>query len=353
MSALWLGRVAASLALFSATIVAVTTGGVNQATAQNQSEWRACSGGDLRVPPQIDRSQVAESFTSRDNTVYDQMGYYQVTNTYITLSDGSRIWHRRTESSYHERANQPYTTSIFDDYFCRPAARSSMRGDTGIPSGMFGGGQLALSCSNVRTREYIAATGALTNEFFDHCTGVGGGINGGYNWLLQSGMLLGIVVDANLPNDEVKHRFGGGTFIGSTVNFSASAQVRAGWNAAPDLLLYGQTGISLSNQRLQINFGGPVTDASQLRSGFTAGFGAEWMLAGNPIRWGTASSLFVDYTHTWWETASLNAPAASPLFNYTWQRESDVVKAGMRIYFGGPIAPPPPSNMPVKAPRLR
>ena len=40
MSALWLGRVAASLALFSATIVAVTTGGVNQATAQNQSEWR-------------------------------------------------------------------------------------------------------------------------------------------------------------------------------------------------------------------------------------------------------------------------------------------------------------------------
>jgi len=47
----------------------------------------------------------------------------------------------------------------------------------------------------------------------------------------------------------------GGTFIGSTVDVTGSAQIRAGVLATPSLLLYGQTGLNVAGQRLQINFG--------------------------------------------------------------------------------------------------
>jgi len=49
---------------------------------------------------------------------------------------------------------------------------------------------------------------------------------------------------------------------------------------------------------------------------------------------GASTSLFIDYDHTWWEKESLGMPIASPFFNYTWRRESDVVKGGFRIRFG-------------------
>jgi hypothetical protein len=86
-----------------------------------------------------------------------------------------------------------------------------------------------------------------------------------------------VVFGVNFLNDKVQHTFPAGTFIASTVNFTASAQVRAGVLVTPGLLLFGQTGVSGANQRLQINFGGPVTDVDQFRGGFTAGFGGEWM----------------------------------------------------------------------------
>jgi len=41
-------------------------------------------------------------------------------------------------------------------------------------------------------------------------------------------------------------------------------------------------------------------------------------------------------------------------FNYTWLRQSDAVKAGFRVQFGGPSGPVAPGvYMPVKAPLLR
>jgi hypothetical protein len=49
--------------------------------------------------------------------------------------------------------------------------------------------------------------------------------------------------------------------------------------------------------------------------------------------WGKSTSVFVDYQHTWWDTASLNRPIASPSFNYTWQRETDKIDLGMRWRF--------------------
>ena len=202
--------------------------------------------------------------------------------------------------------------------------------------GPFGGVQVVGSWSGVRTNEYFAAPpGIRTNAFRDSGQGFGVGINWGYNWQpWGNNVVAGIVFDANLLNDEVRRKFAGGTFIRSTVNFTASAQVRAGVLATPNLLLYGQTGLSVANQQLKINFGGPVTNESQFTPGFSLGGGAEWQLP-RPLFPGLGpTSLFIDYRHTWWNTAMLKMPAASPLFNYDWRRQSDALMLGMRVRFG-------------------
>jgi hypothetical protein len=224
--------------------------------------------------------------------------------------------------------------------------------DHPMSNGAFGGAEFVYSGSGVFTNEDLATTLMQTSALKDSGNGFGGGINFGYNyrpWL--NSVVVGVVVDADFLHDRVNHNFAGGTFIGSTVDFAASADVRAGVLATRSLLLYGQTGVSVADQRLQISFGGPVTDTSKFTPGINLGGGVEWILPTNPFpAIGRSTSLFIAYEHTWWDKASLNTPAASPLFNYTWQRQSDEVKAGIRIEFG----PSPPRasapSYPVKAP---
>ena len=202
-------------------------------------------------------------------------------------------------------------------------------------TGPFIGAQVVGSWSRVGTMEFLASTGTQTNQFSDSGSGFGGGINGGYNWQPWSNIVIvGVVFDANFLNDMVQHNFAGGNYIGSVVNFTASAQARAGVLATPSLLLYGQTGLSIANQQLKIDFGGPETNESKTTPGFTFGGGAEWMLPRNIVpMFGRSTSLFLDYKHTWWNKATLNMPVASPFFNYTWKRESDLVSLGARFRF--------------------
>jgi hypothetical protein len=43
--------------------------------------------------------------------------------------------------------------------------------------------------------------------------------------------------------------------------------------------------------------------------------------------------LFVDHQHIWWSSGTLDMPAAAPSLNFNWQRESNTIKAGLRIHF--------------------
>jgi len=224
-------------------------------------------------------------------------------------------------------------------------------GYLGRPTGPFMGAQFVGSSSQVGTTEFFAMTGEQTNHFNDTGSGFGGGINGGYNWMPWGGNIVtGLVFDANFLNDKVNHTLAGGASIGSTVNIEASADLRAGVLVMPSTLLSVQAGVSVADQRLQMNFGGPITDITQWTAGYNLGGGAEWMLPANVFPWGRSTSLFINYAHTWWDKASLTMPAASPFFNYTWLRQSDAVEVGLRIQFGGPAAAVSPSIMAVKAP---
>jgi hypothetical protein len=218
--------------------------------------------------------------------------------------------------------------------------------------GPVGGLQFDYSWSSVRTTEYLNVIGVRTNDFRDSGSGFSGGFNAGYNWQpWNNKTVLGVMFDAEFLNDKVNHTFPGGTFIGSTVNFTASADVRAGVLTTPSFLIYGETGASFANQRLQIHFGGPNTDTDKVTPGVNLGGGVEWKLPTNPFpSIGHATTLFVEGKHIWWDKASLNTPVASPLFNYTWQRQSNEVVVGFRIALGAAAPVASHADMAVKAP---
>jgi hypothetical protein len=198
-------------------------------------------------------------------------------------------------------------------------------------TGPFLGVQFTGSWSSVGTREYLAATGMRTNAFDDTGSGFGGGVNFGYNWQpWQNNAVVGVIFDINGVNDRVRHDFAGGNYIGSVVNFTASALARGGVLITPSVLLYGQTGISIANQQLQIDFGGPETNESKVTPGFTVGFGAEWLVSALTGPAAKAPSVFIDFKQTWWDTPSLKTPVASPFFNYDWRRETESVTLGFR-----------------------
>jgi hypothetical protein len=208
-------------------------------------------------------------------------------------------------------------------------------------SGPFVGLQVTGSTSRVITNEFLTGTDIRSTSLVDHGTGFGGGVNFGWNWQpINATSLIGVVIDVNGVHEPVQHDFFGGAYIGSVVNFSASAQVRGGVLVTPNVLLFGQGGISVSNQQLKIDFGGPETNESKTIPGLTLGFGGEWKLHPFDFAAPTISrslvtpSLFATYEHTWWDTAKLTMPAASPGFDYSWQRQSDTLKFGARINWG-------------------
>ncbi|MCX6899482.1 MAG: hypothetical protein NT105_12365 [Verrucomicrobia bacterium] len=199
-------------------------------------------------------------------------------------------------------------------------------------SGPYFGGQIVKSNGRVVTTERSAGTGLNTNQFADNHDPFGGGINGGYDWLpCHNKFLVGVGFDADFPDEDVQHSFATGAYLKSTVDFAGLVQARAGYLVMQNLLLYALTGVSVADQHIQMNLGGATTDEDKFTPGFTAGAGVEWMITtaqtGGPVGFLRAPSIFVEYAHTWWADAELNQPAASPAFNYSWTRESDMIRA--------------------------
>lgn len=194
-------------------------------------------------------------------------------------------------------------------------------------AGAFIGGQAAGSLGIVDTTEFVAATGAVFHHFDSLARGGGGGLDLGYDWLLGGGnWRAGVIADINGLADS------SGNVFRTMDNLTASVQLRAGFLAAPALLFYGQTGIAAARESIKVSFGGPITEETRAAPGYAIGAGAEWALATAGPRFLAASpSLFADYQHIWWSRGSLQTPAAEPMLNFEWHRQSNVIEAGLRF----------------------
>jgi hypothetical protein len=103
--------------------------------------------------------------------------------------------------------------------------------------------------------------------------------------------------------------------------------------------LYGIAGVSVLNETLNVNFLPMSSSTNATVPGATIGAGAAWQpnfLQG----FGRPVSLFLEYQHTWWQSANFKTPGASPLFNYNFARKDDVVKFGFTVSLDPPLSAP-------------
>jgi opacity protein-like surface antigen len=194
-------------------------------------------------------------------------------------------------------------------------------------SGPFVGAELSNSSDSVHTTETTAASGAIFHEFTPSGGGIGGGVDFGYNWLLPQNQL---VFGALASFDALSN--GAGRVLHTNDDYAALLEGRAGYLWGPALLLYGETGLALAQEDVRANLHGPITGQSRTATGYALGAGVEWALPAQMLP-AVGTSLFVDYQHIWWDGGSMTTPAAAPNLDFRWQRESNLVRLGVRLHF--------------------
>ena len=229
---------------------------------------------------------------------------------------------------------------------CQPPATVSST------AGVYIGGELVKNWGWVRSTERLATTDVVTNQFSDRADPVGGGFLIGYKFTpWASNIIVSPFASFDFLHAPVNHTFPGGSYLGTTANFMGTGGVKIGPQLDVGLWLYGIAGVSVLNETLNVNFIPVASSSSATVPGATVGVGGAWLpnfLQG----FGRPVSLFLEYQHTWWQSANFNTPAASPLFNYNFARQDDVVKFGFTVPLNAsppPIAP----SYPVKAPALK
>jgi hypothetical protein len=206
--------------------------------------------------------------------------------------------------------------------------------------GLYGGIQLIKNWGEVRSIERLAATDVVTNQFSDRADPLGGGFLIGYKFApWANSMIVSPFASFDLLHAPVNHTFPGGSYLGTTANFMGTFGVKAGPQVGAGVWLYGIAGVSVLNETLNINFIHVSSSQSAWAAGGTVGVGGAWQ-PGFLQGFGRPVSLFAEYQHTWWQDANFNTPTASPLFNYTFARQDDVIKFGLTIDLS-PAAPPP------------
>jgi hypothetical protein len=212
----------------------------------------------------------------------------------------------------------------------------------GQATGGYLGGELAKNWGRVRSTETRDATGVITNQFTDTADPLGGGIIVGYTFApWANNIVASAFASFDFLHAPVNHTFPGGSFLGSTANFMGTAGVKIGPQLDMGLWLYGIAGVSVLNETLNVNFVPVASSTTATVPGVTVGLGGAWQPAflqgfGRPV------SLFLEYQHTWWQSANFNTPAASTAFNYNFARQDDVVKFGFTVSLAA--QPPPPAH---------
>lgn len=209
--------------------------------------------------------------------------------------------------------------------------------------GLYGGFQLVKNWGGVRSTERSAATDVVTNQFTDRADPVGGGFLIGYRFApFAFNVVVSPFASFDFMRAPVNHTFAGGSFLGSTANFMGTLGVKVG-PQFDAFWLYGIGGFSVLNETLNINFLPVASSQSSTVPGGTAGLGGALrpsFLQG----FGLPVSVFAEYQHFWWAGANFNQPVASPLFNYTFRRQDDLVKIGFTVDLNPPPPPVAPSG---------
>jgi len=186
---------------------------------------------------------------------------------------------------------------------------------------------------------------ALSGSITDDSAGGFGGLTGGYNWQVNSNLLLGIETDISASSIDGSLGISGSASgllsgsakvsAGSKVNWFGTTRFRAGWVNGP-LLVYGTGGLAYGETESFYNLSagglGSMKDSTSATStGWTAGVGAEYMI--NP-RWTLKTEyLYVDLGKETLFSADGFAGAGSS-FKLSRDTAFHTVKVGLNYHWG-------------------
>lgn len=179
-------------------------------------------------------------------------------------------------------------------------------------------------------------SGVETFQSTSHGTGCGGGVALTLDSLYRNGAVaLSPFVSGAYLGQDIRHNFGGGTFIGEEIKFVGTLGLQMGVFASPNVQLYLLGGLALVNKEFTIDFGAPfVSTSNQWLWGGTIGGGLAWSPSGFQVA-NRPLKLFVQYQHIFVQDGEIRNPAASPLFAYTFSNDMDVVTLGISVPLGG------------------
>jgi hypothetical protein len=188
--------------------------------------------------------------------------------------------------------------------------------------GFFLGLQLSGDTRSLTIAEYLALTGAQTNNFDKSGTGIGLGFKFGYTFKM-SDYRVSPFISVDIPGQQtLAQTFAGGTYINSKVNWTSTLGANFGVMVVPSTQLYGILVLSLMNQKTEINFGGPISSDTKTVPGLTVGGGIDYRFYKSPF------AVYTELQYTMWQKQWMNSPAASPAFNYAFANNT------VRVLFG-------------------
>jgi hypothetical protein len=142
----------------------------------------------------------------------------------------------------------------------------------------------------------------------------------------NSPMLVGPQVSFDYLNLATNHPFGGGSFLGNTINSITSVGITAGVNATPQTFVYASVGPSWIDRTQKLNFLGPTTAVDSSAPGATVGVGVQF----RPSGWSVP--LFFEVDETFVTKTSVSNPGSQ---GFLYLNSSDVttVKGGVQWEF--------------------
>jgi outer membrane immunogenic protein len=179
--------------------------------------------------------------------------------------------------------------------------------------------------------ERFKMTNAITNDFSDSSSAIGGGFEAGYLFpLWNNSFLVGLFGSVDFPNQSTNHTFGGG-FLGQDTNVIGTIGPQIAFAVTPGVLFYGQAGVAVADVDQKLNFSGPVTSVNKTVTGASLGVGFAFQptnlqVAGIPV------SITAQYNRIFLPRTTFDNPG-SPLFLYSNQSDIDQFKIGVRILF--------------------
>jgi len=196
-----------------------------------------------------------------------------------------------------------------------------------LPTGLYVGGALAINGSTVRVTETFAEGGQFFNDFDDSASSIGVGAVVGTN-VTAGRFAVGPFASFDWRNQEIERTSAAGT-VGVSTHWSVEAGAKVG-TVLSGVYVYGLGSVGWLAQDLHVIGVHGETSDSSMAMGFSGGAGAEFGLGGGALN-GWPVRLFAQYQFSNWQDATLTTPAASPSFNYTFQRHDQTIKFGILV----------------------